>query len=152
KEENQMIKLAYFLAAATAAMAADPQVNFVTPHEGDKSVTGSYDNIACATGKTLSARVDVLNGDRLAYTSPDVTVDTSKRTFAASVPALAESQGIHLHVYCDTDEQAEARDTVASAGYDWGRVKAYFTVGTLIARDQGKFSDPEPYSSFNVDY
>ncbi len=42
--------------------------------------------------------------------------------------------------------------TVSSAIFDWGRARAYFSGGTVIAKSGSDFSSPSTYLGLNVDY
>ncbi len=45
-----------------------------------------------------------------------------------------------------------APQTVFSSEYDWGRVRAYFSIGAITGKDDNNFSKYHPYVSLNIDY
>jgi hypothetical protein len=132
---------------------SDIDIDFLQPKENETLVSGivhaSKDELA-----KLKLAVDLHNGSDHVYHSADVTLDKDTGTFSAKVPSLAETQTVHV-VAMTTDDNRPRRigeATVGSAGYDWGRVKAYFSLGGVMAREDGKFGATQPYLALNIDY
>jgi hypothetical protein len=143
------------LVTGTTTVTAPLKIDWTAPKEGDKSVSGAVTGPQADCKKVNSAQIEVYSGTNH-LTPVDATYDSKKFTFSATLStALSEDQTIHIHLF-DTDSNelsAQIPATVVqSLGYDWGRVKAYFTLGATYERQNGKFGSPDGYAGLNVDY
>ena len=145
-------------------------ITFVSPKEGDTTVSGTFN------GTDISAiKVEVVQGDRLVEPA-DATVDTKKLQFTATLKnALTEDESIHAHGENTNGAEitsAAAYSNVEQLGYDWGRVRAYFSAGAEWVRNDstamtsaanaapttnastavGTFGSPSAFLGLNIDY
>lgn len=154
--------------AATPAPSTTPtttdSVKLDQVSEADTAVNGTF----LGTDVT-GVRVEVLQGSR-PLQSIDATVDTTKHRFSATVsPALAEDESIHAHALDkDGNELADDYASVTALGYDWGRVRLYFSLGAEFVRADGvaassttstgnsttpgSFESPNAFVGLNLDY
>ena len=141
--------------ASTGAEPTPPEKGILVeqPTEGEDAITGTVPKDT----KALEVLVfpGVSPGVRKSIgTKLDVTFDKEKGSFSASAPLrLAEAQGVEIVRFDDKGKElGMLRLEVAPAGYDWGRVKAYFSLGTVVAQKSGKFNAAAPYLRFNMEY
>lgn len=123
------------------------------PHEGDQVVVG----LITGAGAADQVRVEVLNASGSIVDANTGAVDGMKKYTAGLNRRLAAGQTVRVLAQHDgADIGSSDYALVGSSVFDWGRVRAYFSAGTAIAREvkdgQSKFSSTEPYLSLNVDY
>lgn len=154
--------------ASVQPPATAPEVIITTVEEGATTVTGS------ARGDGFdTVRVEVIDGSDVKQ-SVDATYDPKQNTFSASLPnALVEGETVHVHLFngkaevglkagsnCNASGSSNipgcdiATSIVQSLGYDWGRVKAYFTLGMIAVKqaDSNAFGSPDAFVALNLDY
>jgi hypothetical protein len=117
-------------------------------YEADTTVSGTI------TGGDLKSvtkvTVDVHNGGT-AYTL--VATFDQKTGFSAKTAGLREGQTVHVSALDTDDNVLEFGETrVKYAGFDWGRVRGFFSVGGVAARSGDHFANPDPYLALNVGY
>jgi hypothetical protein len=130
------------------------------PREGDKAVNGS---ITANETLVVGVKIEVLEGDRR-IEQVDAAYDSKKKTFASTLTnPLTEGFSVHAHaVDVNGKVIGDTAGTVMASGYDWGRVRAYFTLGAQVVRTQqsyvpgstpagASFGSPDAYVGLNVD-
>jgi hypothetical protein len=162
------MKLLTCLLLLVRAGAATDLIQIVLPKEGDTKITGRAVN-------AVSLQVNVFaNADESAGKSATGLIQLAdcavSATPAAATPApcltaagefivplnksLAAGQTVSVSGKDATGNAVG--DTVsvpvASSVFDWGRVRAYFSGGTVIAKSGNEFSSPSTYLGLNVDY
>jgi hypothetical protein len=154
-------------ATSQPAPASEITIAVNPPTDGDKSVTGTYiliDSTITVTRITVESVAGSATSARVIQVASAVTVDKDHVSFTATFgQALNEGDSICAHAYGTGGEPAsgtaerELRDdgalvNVMSSGYDWGRAKVYFTLGSLFARSNGAFGSPNVFVAANIDY
>ena len=123
-------------------------------------------------GGKLSIAVDVYSGDTIVpgqsnTCAPDATKDNCTVTFTA----LQSGQAVHAREIPNSSANGTPSqpgpDTIADVeeiGYNWGRIRAYFSLGTVFARNNitstngvamvgpSNFSSPEAFAAFDMDF
>ena len=158
------MKLMIFLClVAQIGLASDP-TEIVAPREGDKILTGRV------PANAVSVAVDVL--EKQDSRAPTPTINISEETNLVQLgncatpclnsgvfkitftSGLAVGQIVRVRTFDAQNTQIgdPTQVTVASSTFDWGRARAYFSGGTVIAKSGAEFSSPSVYLGLNVDY
>jgi hypothetical protein len=160
-----------FFSTACFAQVAAPTINPV-PVDGDTHVT------VTTTGFAVGSTIAIFSTVAPAAVAGAVPVPASCTTRTTSLPPAANtaptviagsqtavslqnplSQGDMLCVSITpsggTASMSTAFVTVAAPasppGFDWGLVRAYFTVGALLSQADGQFSHQDLFMSFHLD-
>jgi hypothetical protein len=121
----------------------------------------------------LSLSAEVYNSDRIipGQTFTCAPASATPQSCTVSVAALAAGQTVHVREIPATGVSGapsqsgpEAIVDVNEIGYNWGRVRAYFSAGTVFSRNNitttsgvttvgaSNFSSPEAFVAFDVDF
>jgi hypothetical protein len=144
------------------ALAADG-IEIVTPHENEKQIT-----IRIPAGDS-NVIVDVLDADT-ARVSPSIQL-IQVGTCPSPIPTgqtcalsggvqtvgfnngLAAGQIVRVQATKSNNTlDGPVEVEVESSVFNWGRARAYFSLGTVLAKSQSEFSSPSLYLGLNVDY
>jgi hypothetical protein len=124
--------------------------------EGAQKINGYYSK----TDKATKVRADVMVGENLVERKEQPVDDAGTFTVALDQPLSAEA---HVNVYGENTDGAASEPLVANVTpsvLDWGRVRAYFTFGIVLASNQTNGSgasaafsaaNASPFLGFNVD-
>jgi hypothetical protein len=163
--------LLFFFGLIQALPAADPKADMIVPREGASTITGraasgvvdfavnvyQCSNIVAPCKKRLDTDTDPI----LQFGKCDKGTDgksacvAADNTFTIKFDSkLGAEQVIQLQAL---DEKGNAVGDpipvcVTSSVFDWGRARAYFSGGTVIAKSAQDFASPSIYLGLNVDY
>lgn len=146
----------------------EDSVTLFATKEGDMSVSGKFEG-----ADITDVTVEILQGDQILQ-SVAATVDIKQQQFTATLKTgLAEDESIHIHGENTNGKTvASTYSTVDQLGFDWGRVRVYFSLGAEWARNNttatasandasasstatttvGTFASPTAFVGMNIDY
>ena len=118
--------------------------------EGAKTVSGKLND----NGDHV--RVTVLDHHKAFKEEKVVALDAGTKNFVAGLTSvLAEDDTVRVTSMRGTGDAAAESDPVEqrveTAEYNWGRVRAYFSLGANTSKDDSNFTKVRPYLSLNVD-
>lgn len=115
------------------------------PREGDKTVTGS------ARGAERVS-VTVTDHKKSFIEEKQAVVDSNTGIFVAGLSnSLAEDSKVEVSSISGEARSKSAAQHVQTSEFNWGRVRAYFSLGAVASKDDDGFQKGRPYLALNID-
>ena len=146
----------------TCCLSSYAQSISPVPADGDSTVTVTFTTLAADASGALYSPPSAKDGDAcLVSTSNQLPLKAgvpTKAPFGSTTLVLVTDKPLRegTPVCADVSGLASSKVVVVKApasppGFDWGRVRAYFTAGALISQEHNQLSHEDLFVAFRLD-